>query len=332
MDFINANFNLQIFDYMISHYQGKYAFTTILSTLNSTHYKSGEQIFVKNDLLKFEKMRSEVVQEQKVFFDRGKCSNDDVEYRTLKSSLEQMSMDLLNHAEKVDPIIDATDYSSDPEKVNFLVASYGRVCYQRMHQFSFNLDSAITLNLRQEAAGLQNLRSVAIQNMSNFDGFVQNTMLSKQLIPKETYIAFWEDCVSIGATLKAACHDIDMFIKLSEKDDFEYTDYPYIHQDEMASWQQLNVIPQSIGYWKACDFTPSKAAPWISVNITDPFLCLTSLKYKLTVDDTSLCMQQNIPLVLARRWIALGVPLVEGIERMKKGEMPPLVKEGERML
>ena len=61
MDFINTNFNLQIFDNMITHCQGKYAYISILSALNSAHFKSGEQIFVKNDLIKFEKLRREII-------------------------------------------------------------------------------------------------------------------------------------------------------------------------------------------------------------------------------------------------------------------------------
>ena len=332
MDFINTNFNLQIFDNMISHYQGKYAYISILSALNSAHFKSGEQIFVKNDLIKFEKLRREIISDQKIFFDKGKCSDDNSEYRSLKSSLQQMSMDLLNHAEKVEPVIESTDYSSDPEKVNLLVASYGRLCYQRMHQYTCNLDSAINLNLQQDAATLQNLKNAAYQNMTDFDNFVKNTLLSKQVISKETYISFWENSVTIPSILKACCHDLDMLIVLCEKENFEYQDYPYIPKDEINAWKQLNVPAQIIGYWKACNFTSSKAAPWINANIQDPFTCDTCLKFKISINDALTSIEQNIPLILTRRWLALGVSLQEGIERMKQGEMPQLIKNDERML
>ena len=332
MDFTNANFNLQIFDYMISQYQGKYAYISILAALNSSHLNSGEQIFVKNDLLKFDKLRKEIFTNQKVFFDKGKCNPENNEYRTLRSSLEQMSMDLLNHSEKVTPIIDSTDYSSDPEKVNLLVASYGRVCYQRVHQYTFNLDSAIALNLQQNATQLQSLKDAATQGMTEFDSFVQNTLLSKQLIQKEVYISFWESSVTVPALLRAASHDIDMLIVLCEKENFEYQDYPYMSKDEIEDWKSLNVTPEAIGYWKACDFTPANAAPWISANINDPLTCYTCLKFKISLNDASVSIANNIPLILTRRWLALGVPLQEGIERMKQGEMPRLIQEGERML
>lgn len=332
MDFINLGFNLQIFDYMISHYQGKFAFISVLSALNSTHFKSGEQIFVKNDLIKTEKMRSELITQQKLFFDKGKCSNDNLEYRALRSQLEQISMDLLNHAEKVEPIINSTDYSSDPEKVNYLVASYGRISYQKLHQCIYNLDSAVTLNLVQDAANIQNMRDAALKNRVDFDNFVQNAMLSKEPLTKETYIVFWENCVTIGALLRAACHEIDMYKTLCEKENFDYSDYPYILPSEIEDWKNLSISPTGIGYWKACDFTPSSAATWISANITDPFFAITCIKYNISVNDASLSIQSNVPLVLARRWISLGVPFQEGLERMKKGEMPALISPGERML
>lgn len=332
MDFTNASFNLQIFDYMISQYQGKYSCISVLSALNSVHFKSGEQIFVKNDLIKTEKMRREIIEGQKVYFDKGKCLNDNTEYRTLKSSLEQMSMDLLNQAEKVEPIIDSTDYSSDQEKVNFLVASYARVCYQRYHQFVCNLDSAIKLNLQQDAINLQRMKDAAQNHIAEFDNFVQSTMLSKQLVSKEIYITFWENCVTLGALLRSFCHDIDVFKVLCEKENFEYSDYAYISPNEIPEWKNLNIPAQSIGYWKACDFTPAKASPWINSNITDPFTCLTCIKFKISLDDAMLSLQNQIPLVLTRRWLAQGVSLIDGIEKMKQGEMPTIINENERML
>ena len=332
MDFTNAHFNLQVFDYMISQYQGKYAFISILAALNSSHLNSGEQIFVKNDLLKFDKFRKEILTNQKIFFDKGKCNPDNSEYRALKSSLEQMSMDLLNHSEKVTPIIDSTDYSSDHEKVNLLAASYGRICYQRTHLYTFNLDSAVALNLQQDAANFQQLKNIATKNMTELDSFIQNTLLSKQLIPREVYISFWETAVTVPALLKAASHDIDMLVTLCEKENFEYQDYPYMSKNEIEDWKLLNVTPEAIGYWKACDFSPSKAAPWINANINDPLTCYTCLKYKISLNDASLSIENNIPLVLTRRWLALGVSIQEGIERMKQGEMPQLIDASERML
>ncbi len=330
--FENASFNLQILDYLVSQYQGKHAFLSILSTLNSAHFKSGDLVFVNNDLTKTDQMRKELLTNKKLYINKSGNNENNSDARILKSSLQQTSMDLLNCAEKIEPVINSTDYSSDAEKVNLLVATYGRCCYQRLHQLIFNLDSAEKLGLTNNLPQIQKARQEAQATVQSLDQFIQNTMLSKKLISQEVYITFWETAATTDVYLKSFCHDIDQFLIFSEKDTFEYTDYPYIDPQEIETWKTLNVAPVTIGYWKAADFTANKARPWIEANIPDPLFCNLCLKYKISISDAKLCLETQLPLPFARRWLALGVDLKTGIERMKNGETPALVKEGERML
>ncbi len=330
--FANASFNLEILDYLISHYQGKHAFLSVLSALNSVHFKSGDLIFANNDLEKANNLRKDLLENKKLYVNKYGNNEENPDARILKSSLQQLSMDLLNYSEKIEPIIKSTDYSSDLEKVNLLVASYGRCCYQRLHQTIFSLDTAHQLGLTNMLPQIQKAQTEARTVVSQLDNFIQSTMLSKQIISKEIYITFWEISASTDVFLRYYCHDIDQLLVYIEKESFEYSDYPYIDLQEIENWKTLNVSPISIGYWKAADFTAIKAKPWIESNITDPIFCNLCLKYKISLSDAITCLETKLPLSIARRWLTLGVDLKTGIEKMKAGEMPALVKEGERIL
>lgn len=329
-DFNNTLFNLQIYDYMLSQYQGKHAYYTILSQLNSGHFKSGDLIFTDNAVTKTYNAKKDLVTNNHIVLYKNN-PNETLEAKSLLSSLKQLSMDILAHAETLTPVIESANYFSDQERVNLLLASYGWICYQRLHLQLCNFDSVSNLNLTETIPSIQARIRQAKAIIDEYDGFVQ-LFLSKQIIPQEVYIQFWEIAILTDVIMKYFAHDIDQFLIFTSKETFEYSDYKFMLPGEISEWEALKVDPILIGYWKACDFTPKDAAPWIHENFADPLFCKTCQRFKISLENAKIGVSLNIPLSLIRRWQNVNVPLQEAVQRMKNGEMPPIIPEGERML
>jgi len=307
-------------NYLLSCYQGRFAFLNILSQLD---YPSLNVAIITETRQVLDQVAfwHEELWAGRNLFSAAWSFAETVDAQRALDLLTKLKPELYSTARDIGAIVANARGNLDSPQIAFLAGCIGRFSYAREHsvkgfvEMGARLPGTVDVNrfavlipAAQEDVRLTHaLLEIIKKRAPNFDGgFVRGLV---------------EKGASLIGLFRTQAHEINEIVaKYQGGLTFENADFT---PDESRIWIELRLGPSIAGYWRAHGFSAQESEPWITLQTVAPGIAEAWRLFGFHADTAMPWLRSGFPPRLAKTWYDAGFDEKEARAQIERGVQDP---------